>query len=64
VNALFDALIRGSIRHRHLVLLGAIALVIVGTWSARSARFDALPSFAPPMVVVQSEAPGLGTSAV
>lgn len=64
MNALFDAIIRGSIKNRHLVLLGAVALVVIGIWWARSARLDALPNFTPPLVVVQAEAPGLGSSAV
>lgn len=64
MSALFDAIIRGSIKNRHLVLLGALALVVVGVWSARSARLDALPNFTPPIVTVQAEAPGLGSSAV
>lgn len=64
MSALFDAIIRGSIKNRHLVLLGALALVVVGVWSARDAHLDALPNFTPPIVVVQAEAPGLGSSAV
>lgn len=64
MNALFELLIRGSIRHRHMVVFGAALLVAAGLWSAKSATFDALPSFAPPMVSVQAEAPGLGSSAV
>jgi len=64
VSALFDAIIRGSIKNRHLVLLGALAVVVLGIWSARSARLDALPNFTPPIVIVQAEAPGLGSSAV
>src|SRR5690348_1144092 len=39
-------------------------MAAAGLWSMRSARLDALPSFTPPMVSVQAEAPGLGTSAV
>ncbi len=64
MNALFDAIIRGSIRNRYLVILGALALAAFGLWSARSARLDALPNFTPPLVIVQAEAPGLGSSAV
>lgn len=64
MSALFDAIIRGSIRNRYLVLLGALALVIAGVWSARGAHLDALPNFTPPIIIVQSEASGLGSSAV
>jgi CzcA family heavy metal efflux pump len=64
VNTLFDAVIRGSIKNRYLVLLGAVVLIVVGVWSARGAHLDALPDFAPPLVVVQAEARGLGSSDV
>ncbi|HEY3452752.1 MAG TPA: efflux RND transporter permease subunit [Myxococcales bacterium] len=64
MNALFDAIIRGSIKSRHLVILAALALVALGVWTARGAHLDALPNFTPPLVIVQAEAPGLGSSAV
>src|SRR4051812_2528956 len=64
MNALFDAIIGGSIRHRQLVLLAALGLLVLGIWSAQGARLDALPNFTPPLVVVQAEAPGLGSSEV
>ena len=64
MNALFDAIIRGSIRNRSVVLLAALALVVAGIWHAREAHLDALPSFTPPIVTVQAEAPGFGSSAV
>jgi len=32
LNKLFDAIIRASVRRRHLVLLSAFALVGVATW--------------------------------
>jgi len=64
VSFLFDALIRGSIRHRHLVLFASLAWVVFGLWFSRSAHFDALPSFAPPMVIVQTEAAGMGSEEV
>ncbi len=64
MSALFDAIIRASINNRLVVLLGAMALMVFGVWSSRSARFDALPNFTPPIVIVQAEAPGLGSSSV
>ena len=64
MNSLFNAIIRGSIKNRWLVLLGALLLLAVGVWSARTAHLDALPDFAPPYVVVQAEARGLGSSEV
>lgn len=64
MNSLFDALIRGSIKNRHLVLLAAAVPVALGAYWIRGVHRDALPNFTPPMVVVQAEAPGLGSSAV
>lgn len=64
MNALFDALIRASVTHRYLVTCAAGALILVGVWSIRNSRLDALPDFTSPTVVVQSEAPGLGSSDV
>ena len=54
MNALLDAVIRGSIRRRHLVLLCAAAVTLAGLWLAQSARLDALPGFTPPLVGLQS----------
>ena len=64
MNALFDAIIRGSIKNRHIIVLGAVALMVVSVWSAKEARLDALPEFTPPIVIVQAESPGLGSTAV
>jgi len=64
MNALFDAVILASIRNRYLVIAAAVAMLGVAAWSARDAHLDALPDFTPPMVVVQAEAPGLGSTTV
>jgi HME family heavy-metal exporter len=57
---MLDTVIRASIRNRVLVLLAAGALVVAGLAGLGHARFDVLPDFTPPMVVVQTEAAGLG----
>lgn len=64
MNALLDAIIGGAIKSRQVVVLAALALLLAGIWFSRDARLDALPDFTPPIVVVQAEAPGLGSSAV
>jgi CzcA family heavy metal efflux pump len=64
MNVLLDALIRASIRRRHLVITIAIVLAAIGIALGFSARLDALPSFTPPMVVVQAEAPGMASTFV
>ncbi|MEC7526399.1 MAG: efflux RND transporter permease subunit [Myxococcota bacterium] len=61
MSALFDAIIRWSVRRRHLVLVLALAVAAVGVGQAMNAQVDALPSFTPPMVTVQCDAPGLGS---
>jgi CzcA family heavy metal efflux pump len=44
---------------RWAVALGALALLVAGYVSLRDAPVDAFPEFAPPLVEVQTEAPGL-----
>ena len=57
----FDGLIGWSIHNRVVVLLAAAALAISGIWTAAHASLDVLPDFTPPRVVVQAEAPAMGT---
>src|SRR5690242_17125924 len=64
MNRIFDALISASIRYHKLVTFLAFLLILAAIVSLRDARLDALPSFTPPMVVVQAEAPGFGSSVV
>ena len=61
---LLDDVIRWSIAHRLLVVLLAAVAAAAATWAAAHARLDALPDFTPPRVVVQTEAPGLGSGDV
>src|SRR5262249_55095511 len=61
VGAFFDGLIAWSIHNRVVVLLGAAALTIGGIYAALHAPLDVLPDFTPPRVVVQTEAPAMGT---
>jgi len=61
---MLNAIVSFSLRHRGLVL--ALALVVLG-WGARSAyhaELDVFPDFVPPLVVVQTEAPGLSPGQV
>lgn len=58
------ALIGSSLRQRALVLALAAVLTVLGVRSAMSAKFDVFPEFAPPIVEVQTEAPGLATEDV
>lgn len=56
---MLSTIIKWSIAHRWLVVLGAI---LVTLWTVRVAAqmpVDVFPSFAPPQVEIQTEAPGL-----
>jgi len=52
-------LVGAALRHRAAVFLMAAGLVVGGLYAARTAPLDVFPEFAPPIVEVQVEAPGL-----
>src|SRR5579884_4333349 len=62
MGRLLDAIIRWSIENRVVVLIGALALAVAGVFVATRASLDVLPDFTPPRVVIQTEAPGMGTA--
>ncbi|HTM48695.1 MAG TPA: efflux RND transporter permease subunit, partial [Bryobacteraceae bacterium] len=47
-----------SIRFRGIVVVLACLTIGYGVYTAQHARYDVYPEFAPPQVVVQTEAPG------
>jgi CzcA family heavy metal efflux pump len=53
-----------SLRLRVLVLAVSVVLMIVGIQRARHAPLDVFPEFAPPLIEIQTEAPGLSTEEV
>jgi len=57
-------LIGTSIRLRIVVLALCVVLLVVGSRSIRRAPLDVFPEFAPPVVEIQTEAPGLSTEEV
>ncbi len=57
-------LIASALRLRVPVVALSIVLIIVGIRTARDAPFDVFPEFAPPLVEIQTEAPGLSTADV
>ncbi|HKU63152.1 MAG TPA: efflux RND transporter permease subunit [Gemmatimonadales bacterium] len=61
---MLSGLVRGSIRHRAVVLGLAAALVLVGASTLARAPLDVFPEFAPPQVSIQTEAPGLSPEQV
>ena len=55
------ALIIACLRLRHVVVLAAALLIVLGVQLARDTPIDVFPEFAPPMVEIQTEAPGLAS---
>lgn len=55
------ALVHACLQARWLVALAAVALLVAGAFAAGKAPVDAFPEFAPPLVEVQTEAPGLSS---
>ena len=57
-------LIQTSLQFRLLVLVLAVALIVVGVRTSDSVPLDVFPEFAPPLVEIQTEAPGVSTEDV
>ncbi|MBI3990150.1 MAG: efflux RND transporter permease subunit [candidate division NC10 bacterium] len=55
---MFNRLIQWSLEHRLLVVVGGIAVAIAGVLALREIQMDVFPDFAPPQVVILTEAPG------
>ncbi len=53
-----------SLRHRVVVVALSILLAIVAWRTLRTTALDVFPEFAPPLVEIQTEAPGLSTADV
>ncbi|AMV25307.1 Cobalt-zinc-cadmium resistance protein CzcA [Gemmata sp. SH-PL17] len=61
---MLTALISNSIRLRVVVLAACAVLLVVGARAVQRAPLDVFPEFAPPLVEIQTEAPGLSTTEV
>ncbi len=57
-------LIRASLQFRAIVLMIALGLMVVGFRTMDSIPLDVFPEFAPPLVEIQTEAPGISTADV
>ena len=57
-------LVAVSLRNRFIVVALSILLVLVAWRTLRNTPLDVFPEFAPPLVEIQTEAPGLSTSDV
>ena len=57
-------LVSTSLRFRVLVIALAVALIVVGVRTADDIPLDVFPEFAPPVVEIQTEVPGISTEEV
>jgi CzcA family heavy metal efflux pump len=57
-------LVSTSLRLRVVVLALSVALILVGVRTLEKTPLDVFPEFAPPLVEIQTEAPGLSTEEV
>ncbi len=58
------AIVRASLRNPRIVTALACLIAALGLAALAAARFDVFPDFAPPHVLVQTEAPGLDATQV
>ncbi len=58
------AIVRASLRNPRIVTALACLIAAIGLAALLAARFDVFPDFAPPHVLVQTEAPGLDATQV
>ncbi len=58
------AIVRASLRNPRIVTALACLIAALGLGALLAARFDVFPDFAPPHVLVQTEAPGLDATQV
>jgi len=63
-GGLLAAIVRFALRFRGVVLALALALTGCGLYSFTRAKYDVFPEFAPPVVTIQVEAPGLAPEQV
>jgi Cu/Ag efflux pump CusA len=61
---MLQALVDWSIKTRIVVVALAVLLLGLGLHAAANARLDVFPEFAPPLVVIQTEAAGLSPAEV
>lgn len=61
---MLNAIIRFSLRFRGVIYALAILLASYGFYTLTRAKLDVFPEFAPPMSIVQTEAPGLTSEQV
>src|SRR5438128_1045696 len=61
---MLSALVHFALRYRAVVVVVAAVLMAVGVWDSMRSPLDVFPEFAPPLVEIQVEAPGMSSEAV
>ncbi|HWB01937.1 MAG TPA: efflux RND transporter permease subunit [Verrucomicrobiales bacterium] len=61
---MLKSIVTWALNMRVLVVALSVVLIVAGVNSVRHAPLDVFPEFAPPMVEIQTEAPGLSTEQV
>lgn len=61
---MLNSIISWALKMRPLVVAAAVALFLCGIHATNNAPLDVFPEFAPPLVEVQTEVPGLSTEEV
>lgn len=61
---MFNRLIAWSLNNRLLILAATLVLFVAGGYALRQMPTDVFPEFAPPEVVIQTEAPGMAPTDV
>lgn len=58
---MLNCIVQFSLRHRVVVVALGVVVIAYGLYVAANSQLDVFPEFAPPQVVVQTEAPGLSS---
>src|SRR5262245_63525818 len=58
------SIVEASLRLRFVVVVAGIMLLVYGGVSALRSPLDVFPEFAPPLIDIQTEAPGMSSEAV
>jgi CzcA family heavy metal efflux pump len=59
-----NRIVQFSLRHRGVVIALGVLVIAYGLYVVARTRLDVFPEFAPPQVVIQTEAPGLSSEEV
>lgn len=61
---MLNSIVHFSLRFRGIILGLGLAIVVYGVWTLFHTKYDVFPEFAPPLVTIQTESPGLSAEEV